>query len=558
MTTQDALYQQPSRTGPASGFLSSSNWLIPLGSLAFVATLALSGPVAAEETGSQGAASATDSTATETASERAERQPTEREASELPSRVTELESALREAENAMSSLEENNRMLSDELDASRRGSADLVKELETAQATLGAKDKDYQILANERSELKSKLDEAVRKNADLEAEAAKLRSAQTETSEAAAAARAKLEAARDELGTALGVAKAKITELEDRLEKQGAEHAKSAAAERELASENQELASELETLRKDMEDLTKRHGDLEKAHVAATTLSKNLELRGEELATELKSEQAAAADLRKALEEAKGQLGKLRENAKTASEAAAAEKESLLGEKQALADELAQTRKASEEEQQSLQLQIATLRDEANAASAAAASEKERLLGETQSLTDELAKIRAASAAEQQSLHRRIADMDKEIQGLKDDVSRFESSLQQTESELNAVRGQLPTAAGGLLTAEDVRERASKQAADLTKLYKKKRKMKRSAWDKARVEIEKTLRDEQFMLADIVSARSVYEVQPEDTLARISWKVYGVGTRWPEIFEANKHVLDNPDRLLQGTSLIIP
>ena len=70
----------------------------------------------------------------------------------------------------------------------------------------------------------------------------------------------------------------------------------------------------------------------------------------------------------------------------------------------------------------------------------------------------------------------------------------------------------------------------------------------------ARERLEGSIRDEQFMLAQSLSARSVYRVQRDDTLARISLTVYGTANRWPEIFEANRHLLENPDRVFPGMS----
>jgi nucleoid-associated protein YgaU len=49
-----------------------------------------------------------------------------------------------------------------------------------------------------------------------------------------------------------------------------------------------------------------------------------------------------------------------------------------------------------------------------------------------------------------------------------------------------------------------------------------------------------------------------YTVQKGDTLSRISKEFYGKGSRWREIFEANKPMLDDPDRIYPGQTLRIP
>ncbi len=49
-----------------------------------------------------------------------------------------------------------------------------------------------------------------------------------------------------------------------------------------------------------------------------------------------------------------------------------------------------------------------------------------------------------------------------------------------------------------------------------------------------------------------------YTVEPGDTLYRISTRVYGTGTRWEEIFEANRDVLADPNSVRAGMTLEIP
>jgi nucleoid-associated protein YgaU len=49
-----------------------------------------------------------------------------------------------------------------------------------------------------------------------------------------------------------------------------------------------------------------------------------------------------------------------------------------------------------------------------------------------------------------------------------------------------------------------------------------------------------------------------YVVQQGDTLTSISKKVYGDSKRWKEIWNANKDVVPNKDKLKIGTKLTIP
>ena len=54
------------------------------------------------------------------------------------------------------------------------------------------------------------------------------------------------------------------------------------------------------------------------------------------------------------------------------------------------------------------------------------------------------------------------------------------------------------------------------------------------------------------------SAAQTYTVQSGDTLWRISEKIYGDGSRYMKIFEANTDLLDSPDRIHPGQELVIP
>lgn len=49
-----------------------------------------------------------------------------------------------------------------------------------------------------------------------------------------------------------------------------------------------------------------------------------------------------------------------------------------------------------------------------------------------------------------------------------------------------------------------------------------------------------------------------YRVQPGDSLWKISEKFYGQGTRWKDIFEANKEQIQNPDLIYPDQVLIVP
>jgi len=49
-----------------------------------------------------------------------------------------------------------------------------------------------------------------------------------------------------------------------------------------------------------------------------------------------------------------------------------------------------------------------------------------------------------------------------------------------------------------------------------------------------------------------------YEVKSGDSLSKIAKRVYGSANAWKRIFEANKDVLKDPDKIYPGQKLKIP
>ena len=54
------------------------------------------------------------------------------------------------------------------------------------------------------------------------------------------------------------------------------------------------------------------------------------------------------------------------------------------------------------------------------------------------------------------------------------------------------------------------------------------------------------------------AGEQTYTVKSGDSLSRIAQHVYGDGNAWKRIFEANRDVLADPDKLQPGQSLRIP
>ena len=64
--------------------------------------------------------------------------------------------------------------------------------------------------------------------------------------------------------------------------------------------------------------------------------------------------------------------------------------------------------------------------------------------------------------------------------------------------------------------------------------------------------------DEEMTVAEPADPSHFHTVAPGDTLWAVAEKVYGDGSRYPEIFEANKPMLSDPDLIYPGQVLRCP
>lgn len=53
-------------------------------------------------------------------------------------------------------------------------------------------------------------------------------------------------------------------------------------------------------------------------------------------------------------------------------------------------------------------------------------------------------------------------------------------------------------------------------------------------------------------------AEKIYEVKAGDSLSKIAKREYGNANEWNRIFEANKDILKDPDKIFPGQKLKIP
>jgi nucleoid-associated protein YgaU len=160
--------------------------------------------------------------------------------------------------------------------------------------------------------------------------------------------------------------------------------------------------------------------------------------------------------------------------------------------------------------------------------------------------------------AQIQRLEQQLEQREAQIERLQSAETRRSEARHDLEVRLEELRARLPAPEGGTLTAADARARAREDAATLERLIREGQGVNNPRlWQQIR-EAENALHRNQYLLARAEGDRTVYRVRPGDSLQQISAIVYGDDQAWAQIFEANRHLLDDPDRVLPGLTLVIP
>jgi chromosome segregation ATPase len=164
----------------------------------------------------------------------------------------------------------------------------------------------------------------------------------------------------------------------------------------------------------------------------------------------------------------------------------------------------------------------------------------------------------SATALEAKRLEQDLAHSIEANRALEQRLAAMEHTLGEREREIASIRGRLPASEGGSVTAEQAKTAAATAAQGLRTALQDAAGHRDPASRHAVREAANRLHHSQFLVARTVGARSIYRVRPGDTLAVVSQRFYGDANRWSRIFEANEHVLEDPDRLIPGMTLVIP
>jgi len=143
-----------------------------------------------------------------------------------------------------------------------------------------------------------------------------------------------------------------------------------------------------------------------------------------------------------------------------------------------------------------------------------------------------------------------------EGEGLRQEIARLQANVAATAQQLAETRALLPLRQGGTVTPDALRDIAH---ASALRLEMARQELIHDPTARATYEaIVAQLAQEQLRLANAIAARGVYQVRSGDTLARVAARLYGGSDRWSEIYQANRHVLDDADRLLPDVTLVVP
>ena len=168
---------------------------------------------------------------------------------------------------------------------------------------------------------------------------------------------------------------------------------------------------------------------------------------------------------------------------------------------------------------------------------------------EAQKKEDEARKKREAEAR-QEAREKREAEAQKKAEETRKQ-REAKARIEARQKEAEEAQKKREAAAQKEREAEARKEAREKREAEALKKAEEERALREA--EAAKVAAAKAAAE-----AAAKEAETIYVVKPGDTLSGIAKSVYGKAGRWPEIFEANKDVIENPNLIRPGWKLRIP
>jgi nucleoid-associated protein YgaU len=145
------------------------------------------------------------------------------------------------------------------------------------------------------------------------------------------------------------------------------------------------------------------------------------------------------------------------------------------------------------------------------------------------------------------------------VEELLSQLAEREQALHEARRELETLRSRLPPEEGGTLDLESAQAsaRLTAQAMHSARVALRQAGDRDAAYEADIEQLGQELARDQALVAR-VQGGTLYRVRQGESLAGIAGRFYGDANRWPEIHEANAHILEEPDRIWPGMPLILP
>ena len=299
---------------------------------------------------------------------------------------------------------------------------------------------------------------------------------------------------------------------------------------RNLEERHAHLEEELERAESEREALEERLADSESER-------ETLEARVSEAQQQrLQAEEALAATTSEAVQ-ARAELDDVH-----------AQRQSLESERDSLQQELMEVRdelEASEQARQTLESDIASMEERADSLE----TELAEIRAERDDLDAELSEVRT----ERDELGTQLSEVRTERDVL------YRDTVLPLQAEVEHLRAQLPAEEGGELDLDSAQAAAAEQATRLRTAHEALRRGSSDA-DDPQAEYDTVVEDlrREQSLVTRVQGGTLYTVQSGETLGDVARRYYGDANRWPTIYEANQHIIENPDRVVPGLTVILP
>ncbi len=198
---------------------------------------------------------------------------------------------------------------------------------------------------------------------------------------------------------------------------------------------------------------------------------------------------------------------------------------------------------------------------EAEASLSQLKSELEKINGILQQYRDTLGEMKNALidiTAERDRLGTELKQSRDEQMRMRDQLDQTESTAGGLRNEMVDLQARLPRSLGGEASLESLEQEAGLTAAKLREIQDGMHGGTDGSMPVQRDSAISALRDWQLLIASATNASGVYRLQPKDTLGKAARLFYGTVRKWRLIYEANRHILDDPDRVIPGLTLVIP